>query len=57
MDDRYRSRKFSLAAFSLAFSALSLGMGWLEGGTWVAAMALVLGLYGAANVAEKKNNV
>ena len=51
---KYRSRKFGLAAFSLLFSALGLGLGWIDGGTWVAAMALVLGLYSAANVTEGK---
>lgn len=50
---KYRSRKFGLATFSLIFSAVGLGQGWIDGGTWVAAMALVLGLYGAGNIAGK----
>ena len=48
----YRSRKFMLACFAMIISAIGLFSGQLDGGTWVAACSLVLGLYGAANVAE-----
>lgn len=53
-DSKYRSRKFFLACFSLITSAVGLFWGILDGGTWVAALSLVLGLYGAANVMEKR---
>lgn len=50
----YRSRKFILASAALLISAVGLFNGDLDGGTWVAALALILGLYAAANVMEKK---
>lgn len=51
----YRSRKFILACIGLGISAVGLFYGLLDGGTWVAALSLVLGLYSAANVMEKRN--
>ena len=54
MDDKYRSRKFGLAAFASGCSAVALFMGIISGGEWVAAQTIILGLYGAANVWEKK---
>jgi len=53
----YRSTKFFLACFCIAVSAIGLFNGSLDGGTWVAAMSLVLGLYGAADVAQKHNSM
>ena len=50
----YRSRKFLLAVTALAVSAVALFKGDLDGGTWVAALTLILGLYSAANVMEKR---
>lgn len=50
----YSSRKFILALLALVWSAVGLALDWLDGGTWVAALSLVLGLYAAANVAEKR---
>ena len=52
------STKFWLAVF---FSVVSAG-GFLfttkmDGGTWVAAMTVILGLYGAADVAQKHRSM
>ncbi|RVU32707.1 MULTISPECIES: hypothetical protein [Neptunomonas] len=52
-DDRYRSRKFALAAVSALVSHIALFSGQLEGGTWVAAQTLILGMYNAGNVGER----
>ena len=51
----YRSRKFLLAMIAMLWSCMGLALGWLDGGTWVAALSLVLGLYSAANVVESRN--
>jgi hypothetical protein len=51
----YSSRKFLLACFAMGISSIGLFTGDLDGGTWVAALSLVLGLYAAANVMEKRN--
>ncbi len=53
--DRMRSRKFWMACFILFVSAGGLIWGLVDGGTWVAASSLCLGIYGAANVMEKKS--
>lgn len=50
----YRSRKFILSGAALIWSGYGLSQNWLDGGTWVAALSLILGLYGAANIMEKK---
>lgn len=49
-------RKFFLACVAMGVSAVGLFIGILDGGTWVAALSLVLGLYSAANVMEHKVN-
>jgi hypothetical protein len=54
MGDGMRSRKLWMAWFILAVSAAGLIWGLIDGGTWVAASSLCLGIYGAANVMEKK---
>ena len=54
MDDRYRSRKFTLAVSSLCMTGVGLYMGFIGGGEFVAAITVILGLYGAANVMDKK---
>ena len=53
----YKSTKFCLAVFCILISAMGLFRGDLDGGTWVAAMSLVLGLYGAADVAQKHRSM
>ena len=52
--DGLASRKFLLAAFAMLCSAYGLFAGFIDGGTWVASISLVLGLYGAANVVEHR---
>ncbi len=47
-------RKFTLACLAMATSIVGLFTGHLDGGTWVAAQSLILGLYAAANVAQRK---
>jgi hypothetical protein len=54
MSDGMRSRKFWMACFILFVSAIGLFWSLIDGGTWVAASSLCLGIYGAANVMEKK---
>jgi hypothetical protein len=51
-----RSRKFFLACTAMGASIVGLFWGLIDGGTWVAALSLILGLYSAANVAEYKVN-
>lgn len=54
--EKYKSRKFLLACF-FAISGLGcLVGGLLDGGEFVAISSLVLGLYGAADVADKRLN-
>lgn len=48
------SRKFMLAAFA---SLCAMALCWwhrLTGGEWVTAQSLILGLYKAANIVDKK---
>jgi len=54
MDDKYRSRKFALATSSLLMAGVGMYMGFISGGEFVAAISAILGLYGAANVMDKK---
>jgi len=53
-DNRYRSRKFLFAAFFSAMGTIGLFTSHLSGGEWIGLAGVVLGLYGAANVWEKK---
>ncbi len=53
-DDRYRSRKFRLALFASVVASIALFTIDFSGTTWVTAQSIILGLYGAANVGEKK---
>jgi len=55
MDEKYRSRKFYLAVFFALMATVGLFTGHLEGGAYVGVVTSVLMLYGAANVAEKRN--
>lgn len=55
MDNKFRSRKFMLAATSLALGSFFLSMGKIGGGEWVGLIAIILGLYGGSNVMEKRN--
>ena len=48
-----KSRKFILAMMAMSASIVALFLGTIDGGTWVAALSLILGLYGAANVVQR----
>ena len=48
------TRKFILAGFASVVSVVLAFTGHLSGSEWVAAQSLILGLFGAANVADKK---
>jgi len=50
---RYASRKFLVAVASLACAQWSLLEGLIDGATWRTVVIAALGLYGAANVAQK----
>ena len=50
----WKTRKFILAAFASLTSVVLAFTGHLTGSEWVAAQSLILGLFGAANVADKK---
>lgn len=50
----YGSRKFILAVFAIVVSAVSLYADKIGSGEWIASITIVLGLYGAANVAQRK---
>lgn len=50
----YASRKFVLTACIIAVGSVALLIGKMGGGEYVALATLVLGVYGTANVAEKK---
>ena len=52
-DSLYRSRKFGLAVFFALTTVVGLFTGYVNEGTFVANTGLILGLYGAANVAAK----
>jgi len=52
MDNRYRSRKFWLAATASVVSHIALFGGHMDGGTWVAAQTLILAMYNSANVGQ-----
>lgn len=47
-------RKFILAAFASLSAAVLCYTGHMSGGEWVAGQSLILGLYKAANVIDKK---
>lgn len=56
MDTKHRSRKFILAMLSLLSGIVALFAGYLSGGEFLGLVGLVLGLYGAANVAQNKQD-
>lgn len=51
------STKFALAVFFAIVSAIGFLIGKMDGGTWVAAMTVILGCYGAADVAQKHKSM
>lgn len=54
MDEKFRSRKFGFAVTFCLVSIIALFTGNLTGGEFVSSEAAILGLYGIANVWEKK---
>jgi hypothetical protein len=52
-----KSTKFALAIACLLISAAGFLTSKMDGGTWVAAMTVILGLYGAADVAQKHQSM
>ena len=53
MDAKYRSRKFILACGCLVVGALGLFVGVVTGSEFVGLAAVILGLYGGANVVQQ----
>lgn len=53
---KYRSRKFLLAAFFTLAGTAALYLGKLSGGEWISLAGLIVGLYGASDVADQKLN-
>lgn len=49
MDTKFLSRKFIIACATLVVSAGGLFFGVLDGGEFVAAITIILGMYNAAN--------
>jgi uncharacterized membrane protein YccF (DUF307 family) len=54
IEEKYRSRKFLLALIASIVSSIALFTIDFSGATWVSAQSIILGLYGAANVTNKK---
>ena len=54
MDDKYRSRKLALTVSVLIMASIFLYFGKIAGSEWVTISIFALGLYGAANVMDKK---
>ena len=52
----YASRKFILAAVAMAVSSIAVLMETIDGNAWFLSIGVILGLYGASNVMEKKND-
>lgn len=48
------SRKFLLTVFFACTGAVALFTGQMDGGTYVALATLILGVYGASNVMDKR---
>lgn len=54
IEAKYSSRKFLLALIASIVSSIALFTIDFSGATWVSAQSIILGLYGAANVVNKK---
>ena len=52
----YHSRKFLFAAFFSGVGTLALFFGKIDGSQWVTLVGVVLALYGAADVTDKRLN-
>lgn len=53
MDNKFSSRKFAIAVAILYALTTALFTGFISGGEYITGITLILGLYGASNVAEK----
>lgn len=53
---RYSSRKFLMTAVALGTSIIALFAGKLDGNQWVAAITLILGVYGTHQIVDEKMN-
>ncbi|TDX21894.1 hypothetical protein DFO67_13213 [Modicisalibacter xianhensis] len=51
---RFFSRKFVLAVLASGVACGALFTGHMSGTEWLSAQGMILGVYGAANVAQKK---
>ena len=54
MDMTFRNRKFALAVTAMTASIVMVFMDKIGAGEWIACITIVLGLYGMANVMDKK---
>lgn len=54
MGDGFRSRKFILALIAMVVSAAALLTKTMDGNAWFLSIGVILGLYGTANVVEKR---
>ena len=48
------SRKFLLALIVIAIASFGLFFKFLDGGTWVAAVSIAAGMYGGANIVQRR---
>lgn len=53
IDNKFNSRKFALAIAILHVITAALFTNFISGGEFITGITLILGLYGASNVAEK----
>jgi len=56
MNDRYKSRKFLLAASAQVCAHAALWFGQMSPEIWFQTQSVILALYGASDVAEQKVN-
>lgn len=54
MNLNWQSTKFAHALLVQAIASVALFTGHLDGGAWVAASTLALGIYAVADVAQKR---
>lgn len=52
--DGFKSRKFWFSATAFIAATVGLFTAHLDGNQWITAVTLVLGMYSAANVTEKR---
>lgn len=57
IDDRYRSRKYSLAMFFAIANTIAIFFGFMSDVQYVMGQIGILGMYGAANVMNNSSKV